>query len=175
MPHSTVIYSTDKGDTWTIGTGAKSNTTEAQVVELNDGSLMLNMRDNRGGFRSVYTTKDMGKTWTAHQTTRSALPEPVCMASLIKFASTKDGDNRDILLFSNPNTKRGRTHITIKASTDQGNTWPEKHQKLIHEPGCAGYSCMTKIDENTVGILYEGGNTALLIFEKFNINEILQD
>ena len=175
MPHSTIIYSTDKGNTWTIGTGTKSNTTEAQVVELNDGSLMLNMRDNRGGSRSVYTTKDMGKTWTVHPTSRSALPEPVCMASLIKFASTKDGDDRDILLFSNPNTKRGRTHITIKASTDQGNTWPEKHQKLIHEPGCAGYSCMTKIDENTVGILYEGGNTALLIFEKFNINEILQD
>src|SRR5690554_7187219 len=39
MPHSTIIYSKDKGETWEIGTGAKSNTTEAQVVELNDGSL----------------------------------------------------------------------------------------------------------------------------------------
>ena len=175
MPHSTLVYSKDHGKTWTIGTGAKSNTTEAQIVELNDGRLMLNMRDNRGGSRSVYVTDDLGKTWTEHPTTRSALPEPVCMASLIRFASTKDGDNRDVLLFSNPATKSGRTHINIKASTDEGMTWPEKYHKLIHEPACAGYSCMTKIDDKTVGILYEGGNTALLVFEKFDISEIIQN
>jgi sialidase-1 len=175
MPHSTMIYSSDHGKTWTIGTGSKPNTTEAQIVELNNGSLMLNMRDNRGGSRSVYVTDDLGNTWTEHPTTRSALPEPVCMASLIRFASTKDGDDSDILLFSNPATKRGRTHISIKASTDEGMTWPEKNHMLIHEPACAGYSCMTKIDDSTVGILYEGGNTALLIFEKIDINEILRN
>ncbi len=175
IPHSTIIYSEDHGKTWHIGTGAKSNTTEAQVVELNDGSLMLNMRDNRGGSRSVYITRDMGKTWIMHSTSRRALPEPVCMASLIRFSSVKDGDKRNILLFSNPATTQGRTHITIKASTDEGNTWPKKYHKLIFEPACAGYSCMTKIDKNYVGILYEGGNTALLIFEKFNINEIIEN
>ncbi|MDO9614936.1 MAG: exo-alpha-sialidase, partial [Bacteroidota bacterium] len=36
--HSTIVYSKDQGNTWQIGTGAKSNTTEAQVVELADGS-----------------------------------------------------------------------------------------------------------------------------------------
>src|SRR5699024_5713877 len=61
MPHSTIIYSEDHGKTWQIGTGAKPNTTEAQVVQLSDGTLMLNMRDNRGGSRSVYTTDDMGQ------------------------------------------------------------------------------------------------------------------
>lgn len=78
---------------WSIGTGAKSKTTEAQIVELADHSLMLNMRDDRGsgpegrngtGARSVAITNDMGKTWTEHPTSRKALPEPVCMASLIK-------------------------------------------------------------------------------------------
>jgi sialidase-1 len=43
---STIVYSTDKGKTWQIGTGAKPNTTEAQAVELSDGSIMLNMRDD---------------------------------------------------------------------------------------------------------------------------------
>jgi sialidase-1 len=175
MPHSTMIYSKDRGKTWTIGTGAKSNTTEAQIVELNDGSLMLNMRDNRRGSRSVYTTKDMGKSWQMHPTSRKALPEPTCMASLIRFSSKKDGEEQDILLFSNPNTSGGRRNITIKASFDEGMTWPEQHHKLIHEPNCAGYSCMTKVDDETVGILYEGGNTALLVFEKFRIDEIIAD
>ncbi len=174
MPHSTMIYSKDRGKTWTIGTGAKSNTTEAQIVELNDGSLMLNMRDNRGGSRSVYTTKDLGKTWQVHPTSRGALPEPVCMASFIRFSSVKDGDKRNVLLFANPNrSRRPRSFITIKASLDEGMTWPEKYHKLIHQSSCAGYSCMTKIDDNHVGILYEGGNTALLVFEKFHIDEIV--
>lgn len=175
VPHSTLIYSKDRGTTWTIGTGAKSNTTECQIVELNDDSLMLNMRDDRGGSRSVYTTKDLGKTWQVHPTSRIALPEPVCMASLIRFASVKDGDARDVLLFSNPASTQGRLNMTIKASLDEGMTWPQEYQKLYHEPGCAGYSCLTKIDENTFGILYEGGNTALLVFEKFRIDEIITD
>ncbi|AQT68677.1 Sialidase precursor [Anaerohalosphaera lusitana] len=175
MPHSTIIYSKDRGETWDIGTGAKSNTTEAQVVELNDGSLMLNMRDNRGGSRSVYVTDDLGKTWEAHPTSRKALIEPVCMASIIRFASVKDGDERNILLFSNPDRRSGRKDITIKASLDEGMTWKEENELLIHEPYCAGYSCMTKIDDEHVGILYEGGGTALMVFEKIHIDEILAE
>ncbi len=175
VPHSTLIYSGDHGRTWAIGTGAKSKTTEAQIVELNNGLLMLNMRDDRGGSRSVYTTADMGKTWQEHPTSRSALPESVCMASFIRFSSVKDGDPRDILLFSNPAVTGGRQNITIKASMDEGMTWPERYYKRIHEPGSAGYSCLTKIDNNTVGILYEGGTTALLVFEKFRIDEIVAD
>lgn len=175
VPYSTMIYSTDRGETWTIGTGAKSDTTEAQIVELNDGALMLNMRDNRGGFRSVYTTTDLGRTWQVHPTSRTALPEPVCMASFIRFSSVMEGDARNILLFSNPATTRGRTHLIIKASLDEGMTWPEKYHQLVHEPGSAGYSCLTKVDDDTVGFLYEGGNTALLVFEKFRIKEIIAD
>jgi len=74
IPHSTIIYSKDGGENWQVGTGAKSETTEAQVVELSDGSLMLNMRDDRNradrndsiNGRSVAITKDLGKTWTEH-------------------------------------------------------------------------------------------------------------
>ena len=97
------------------------------------------------------------------------------MASLIRFSSVKDGVKRDVLVFSNPARTSGRRDITIKASLDEGMTWPEQYHKLIHEPGCAGYSCLTKIDDDHVGILYEGGNTALLVFEKFRIDEIISD
>ncbi len=167
MPHSTIIYSKDHGKTWNIGTGAKENTTEAQVVELDDGRLMLNMRDNRGGSRSVYTTTDLGKNWTAHETSRKSLIEPVCMASLISFNHPGKGQ---ILFFSNPNSTKGRTNITVKTSFDQGKTWPEENQLEIYEDACAGYSCMTLIDENHIGILYEGYSE--LYFEKININEL---
>jgi sialidase-1 len=167
MPHSTLIYSKDKGLTWSVGTGAKSNTTEAQVVALEDGSLMLNMRDNRGGSRSVAVTSDFGQTWKEHPTSRTALPEPVCMASLI------DNPYRpSMLLFSNPATDKGRYNITIKASLDDGNTWPTNLQLLLDEGKGWGYSCLTMINEHEVGILYEG-SIANLVFQIIPLKDLI--
>lgn len=167
MPHSTIIYSKDKGKTWKVGSGAKSNTTEAQVVELQDGSLMLNMRDNRGGSRSISITKDLGQTWTEHTTSRSALPEPVCMASIIE-----NPFQAGMLLFSNPANEKGRHHITIKASLNDGDSWPEDLQVLLDEGTGWGYSCLTMINEREVGILYES-SVANMTFQIIPLNEIL--
>ncbi|MDR2981392.1 MAG: exo-alpha-sialidase [Puniceicoccales bacterium] len=168
VPHSTIIYSKDRGKTWAIGTGAKSKTTEAQVVELQNGDLMLNMRDDRGGSRSVSVTSDLGKTWQEHSTSRSALQEPVCMASIIRM---KLQDGRNVLVFCNPNTKRGRTHLTLKFSLDDGQTWPEKYNFLLYSEGCYGYSCLAPMDNDIVSVLYEGAGD--LYFEKVNVAEVL--
>ena len=174
MPHSTIIFSKDHGKTWQIGTGAKSNTTEAQVVELKDGSLMLNMRDNRNrnstdGFhgRSIAITTDLGKTWTEHPTSRKALRESTCMASLISLEHAEKGQ---LLFFSNPDTISGRTNMTIKTSFDQGMTWPKENQLKIYQDRGYGYSCMTIIDEDHIGILYEGVKE--LYFEKIALSEL---
>ncbi|WP_246581468.1 sialidase family protein [Echinicola shivajiensis] len=170
MPHSTIIYSEDKGDTWHIGTGAKSNTTEAQVVELNDGSLMLNMRDNRGGARSVAITNDLGKTWTEHVSSRSALPEPVCMGSLITYPENRLSEDASRLFFSNPAATDGRYNITVKHSEDQGNSWSEG---LLLDAGRGwGYSCLTVIDEEHLGILYESSQ-AHMTFQIVPIKDII--
>ncbi len=149
------MYSKDRGETWKIHNYARTNTTEAQVAEVEPGVLMLNMRDNRGGSRAVATTKDLGKTWTEHPSSRKALQEPVCMASLISVKAADNTLNKDILLFSNPNTVKGRHHITIKASLDGGITWLPEHQVMLDEGDGWGYSCLTMIDKETVGILYE--------------------
>lgn len=158
MPHATLLVSRDQGDTWTVPDGPRSNTTEAQVVEI-DGALMLNMRDNRGGSRAVYTTPDLGKTWSEHPSSRSALVEPVCMASLLRVGR---GERPPLLLFSNPAVPAGpRRQITLKASTDLGLSWPAPWHVLLDEGQSAGYSCLTAIDENTVGILFEGSRSHL--------------
>ncbi len=172
IPHSSLIYSKNHGKTWHMGTGAKSHTTEAQIVQLKDGSLMLNMRDDRGrtasGARSVAITKDLGKTWVEHPSSRKLLPEPVCMASLI----THNYKGKQLFLFSNPHTTKGRHHITIQVSKDEGNSWPAQYHMLLDEGYGRGYSCMTSIDEETIGILYEGSQ-ADLIFQKIKIEELL--
>ena len=172
MPHSTIIWSKDHGENWSIGTGAKSNTTEAQVIELDDGSLMLNMRDNRKGSRSVYTTSDLGATWEVHPTSRSALIEPVCNASLIKGKFQVNGTVKKLVLFVNPNSTKGRQRMTVKVSTDDGMTWPEEYWLLIDQGRGRGYPSMTQIDEQHIGVLYEGSQ-ADMVFEKIHIDELI--
>jgi sialidase-1 len=175
MPHSTLIYSNDKGKSWNIGTGAKSNTTEAQVVELNNGSLMLNMRDNRGGSRSVAVTSDLGQTWTEHSSSRSALIEPVSMASLITFPENRSkGEEASWLFFSNPAATDGRYNMTVKASEDQGISWPREHHILLDSHKSRGYSCLTVIDEEHLGILYESSQ-ANITFQILKIQDIISE
>jgi sialidase-1 len=192
LPHSTIIYSKDHGKTWQVGTGAFDDTTESQVVEIEPGVLMLNCRYNRKPVRVVMTTRDMGKTWQKHTTSERSLIEPgSCMASLIDVDaelhgswSRKTSDEtankpRTLaspatkwLLFSNPDSTRGRHHITIKASSDRGLTWPKEHRLLLDEGNSAGYSCMSMIDEKTVGILYEGSQ-AHMTFQRIPLSDLL--
>ena len=68
------------------------------------------------------------------------------MASLIKVNAKDNITGKDLLLFSNPNTTKGRNHITIKASLDGGLTWPTEHQVLLDEAEGWGYSCLSMID-----------------------------
>lgn len=172
IPHSSIIYSDDHGKTWKSGIGAKSNTTEAQVVETEPGTLMLNMRDNRGKFRSIAITKDMGKTWVEHHTSYKALPDPVSMASLIKARVVVKGKMRDVLFFSNVASNTARFNTTIKASLDLGETWLPQNEVALDYRSTFGYSALTKIDDNTIGILYEGSRD--LYFIRVPVSDIIK-
>ncbi len=174
IPNAGIMYSKDHGKTWHTHNYARSNTTEAQVVEVSKGVLMLNMRDNRGGSRAVYTTANLGKTWREHESSRTALQEPVCMASLIKIAAKDNMFGKDILLFSNPNTTKERNNITIKASMDGGLTWLPENQLLIDEEHGWGYSCLSQVDKETVGILYEA-SVAHMTYQAFKLTDIIKN
>ena len=172
IPNAGIMYSQDRGVTWHLHNHARTNTTEAQVAEVEPGVLMLNMRDNRGSSRAVSTTRDLGRTWTEHPSNRSALPEPICMASLLQIDAKDNVLGKDLLVFSNPNTTKGRHHITIKVSTDGGLTWPTDQQVLLDEEEGWGYSCLTLIDRETIGILYES-SVAHMTFQKVRIKDLL--
>ena len=130
---------------------------------------MLNCRYNRKSVRIVMTTRNMGKTWQKHTTSERSLIEPgACMASLIDV----DPEAGKWLLFSNPDSTRGRHHITIKASPDRGLTWPDQNRLLLDEGSGGGYSCMSMIDKNTIGILYEGSQ-AHMTFQRIALNDLV--
>jgi len=171
-PFSNIMWSNNDGSTWKVSSPAATGTTECSVAELPDGDLMLNMRDNRNrenaiqNGRRISVTNNLGSTWSEHATSRKSLIEPTCMGNLHRH----DYKGKSILLFSNPNDKTIRRNMTIKISFDNGNTWPEANQILLDEYKSAGYSCMTSIDEDLIGILYESSQ-AQLVFQQIPIKD----
>jgi sialidase-1 len=176
VPFSNITYSRDGGRSWTVSRPAAVNTTECMAVQLSDGGIMLNMRhnDNRkdtgsANGRAVAVTYDLGKTWTEHPTSRKALIEPTCMASIHKHAYAAGGKQKHILLFSNPNAMTGRFNMTIKGSFDDGLSWPKENWLLLDEGKSRGYSCITSINDRTIGILYEGSR-ADMVFQMIPVS-----
>jgi sialidase-1 len=171
---STIMYSKDDGKTWETGLPANDTTkkdfaNECAVVELNDGSLMLNARDpSRSKKRGVFITKNLGETWTHHETHRQII-EPTCMASLIRHSV--EVNSKPLFIFSNPHSTTKRNHMTIQVSQDQGKSWIKK--TLVDEFSSAGYSSLSSIDKDTIGIFYESSQ-AMLLFQKFTIEELMK-
>lgn len=178
QPFSNITWSKDQGKTWITSNPAFSNVTECMAVELSDGSIMLNMRDNRNrgkaenNGRRICVTKDLGKTWTEHPTSRKALIEPTCMASIHRHDYVENGKKKSVLLFVNPSSISMRDQITLKVSLDDGKTWPEKYWILLDEYAGRGYSCITSINADNIGILYESSQ-ADMVFQRISLSEIL--
>ncbi len=176
-PFSNITWSKDGGITWTTSNPAHKNTTECMAVQLSNGSIMLNMRDNRNrgndevNGRTIATTTDLGETWTEHPTSRKALIEPTCMASLHKHVYREKGVEKSVLLFANPASTSNRDHITLKVSKDDGNTWPEEKHILLDEYTGRGYSCITSVNDSTIGIFYESSQ-ADIVFQTVSLKEI---
>ncbi|MFK5923672.1 MAG: sialidase family protein [Verrucomicrobiota bacterium] len=172
FPFSNITWSNDHGLTWQVSAPATDDTSECAVAELSDGSLMLNVRDNRNrkdksdsNGRAVRVSRDLGKSWEKHSSDHGALPEPTCMASLISHAN-----NPGQLFFSNPRNKKSRMDMTIQMSLDDGKNWPEKYHILLDSGRGNGYSSLVIIDDKTIGILYES-SVADLVFQKILIKD----
>ena len=124
------------------------------MAELEDGALLLNMRnyDRAQRTRQQAISRDGGATWT-DQRHVPELVEPICQASLRRF-SWGLGESPGVLLFSNPGSREGRVALTLRASTDDGATWP---RSWLLDPGPSAYSCLSVLRDGTVLCLYEAG------------------
>ena len=142
------IFSSDHGQSWQISERIGEGINEATLVELSDGTLMVNAR-NDSKKRAIVTSNDRGRHWSPiffHP----QLQEPTCQGSFVKSKWNK----KDVLIFSNPNDPAKRQNLTVKLSFDDGKTWPV--QKVIHS-GPSAYSCLTILRNGNVGLLYENG------------------
>lgn len=175
---SNITYSKDGGQTWkTSNPALAESTTECMAVQLDNGDIMLNMRSNYNAThkgddngRAIAVTKDLGETWTEHPTSHKALIEPTCMASIHKHVYPSGGNSGSLLVFCNPDSKFVRANITLKVSKDNGGSWQRK--VVLDEGKGRGYSCITSVDQHTLGVLYEGSQ-ADLIFQQVPLKELL--
>ncbi|MEM8484263.1 MAG: sialidase family protein [Bacteroidota bacterium] len=152
--YSHVIYSDDNGATWQLGGSTPQHyVNESEVAELEDGSLLLNMRNYapEERHRKISSSTDGGATWSDLESD-TTLVEPICQASLQRYQFADEGQG--VLLFSNPASKTHRENMTLRASYDDGKTWPKS--LLVHS-GHAAYSDLLRLPNDSIGILFEAG------------------
>ena len=150
------VYSDDHGQTWQAGKPTGTGMDENKVIELSDGSLMLNSRASDGtGFRKVATSTDGGQTWSEPVSDKN-LPDSVDNAQIIRaFPNAAPGDSRAkvLLLSHSPNpTPWSRDRGTISMSCDDGASWVTG--KVFHEP-FVGYTTIAVQSDGSIGLLSE--------------------
>ena len=164
VQYSHVIYSDDHGETWQLGDAVAPHTDECQVIERDDGTLLINMRNywgrqggrpDRGSMRALATSQDGGATWS-QLSFDPTLIEPICQASLIRHTGPAADESPSRLLFSNPASPTDRIDLTVRLSYDSGKTWPIS--RLLN-PGRSAYSNLAILPDGTIGCLYERGTS----------------
>jgi sialidase-1 len=163
-------WSDDAGQTWKYGDvapgGAVHRPNEVQFVELSDGRVMLNARGMAGAhFRKTAVSADGGQTWSDLADDPN-LPEPRCMASILRV-SFPTRDSSGLILYSGPNSQSKRSAGTIRGSDDDGKSWKQTREIV---PGGFGYSCLAVLSDGSVGCLYEGKASREISFVRFTVN-----
>jgi sialidase-1 len=174
------IYSDDHGATWHAGgllPEEPPNTNEATAVELADGRVMLNVRCHSERHRRLVTVSPDGRGDWDEPRFSDSLVDPICHASICRY-------DRETLIFSNPDALTrdlpgcwepvcDRRNLTVRASKDDGVSWPLKR---VLEPGPAGYSDLAVLPDKTILCVYEDGmqdrmaDTARLTIARFGMD-----
>ena len=170
------VYSDDHGRTWRAGEVAVPDNdvtvipNETSVVQLADGRVLFNSRNESINYRRLITTSADGATGWSPPYFHDAFFEPICFGSMVRH-SLQPAQSKNRILFCNPDSRddpwvaakastprsarnRHRTNLTLRMSYDEGRTWPVG--KVI-DPGIAGYSDLAVTPDGMIHLLYEGG------------------
>ncbi|WP_152354179.1 exo-alpha-sialidase [Brachybacterium subflavum] len=161
------VFSDDHGETWRMGEPTGVNMDENKVVELGDGTLMLNSRVHSGAAaRYVALSHDGGETWS-EPVLDATLTDPRNNASIIAMnpgAKTGSAAAKE-LLFSNSDSATDRVNGTVRYSYDDGETWPVKK---TYQAGDHAYSQLAALEDGTFGVLFEGEDADTIVFGRFD-------
>ena len=156
--------SDDHGESWYLLDTPIIPGNESKIVELIDGTWMINSRINSKGIRFVHTSTDGGATWLSKPD--STLIDPGCNASIIRYTSIKEGADKNRLLFSNAKMKDNRINMTVRISYDEGKSWT--NGKTIYNEGSA-YSSMSILANGDIGLFFEKDNYQENVFVRLTL------
>jgi sialidase-1 len=171
------VFSDDHGNTWNAGEIAvpDNDTTvipnETSCVQLADGRVLFNSRNESINYRRLFTYSEDGATNWSEPYFADAFFEPICFGSMCRY-SMKPFQSENRILFCNPDSRqdpwvapksstprsarnRHRTNLTVRMSYDEGHTWPVS--KVIDEE-IAGYSDIAVTPDGIIHVFYEGGS-----------------
>lgn len=171
---NSVVFSDDDGETWNISneiphydhTGFGN---EAQVVEQSDGGILMIVRNQGGFFRKYAESKDGGQTWT-NMRLNFELPGVACQGSVLRYQFGEGPQN--IIAHVNAADFRFRTNGVVRLSYDDGTTWPVA--KKIPD-GFYAYSCLTKMNNGNIGLLYETEHYREIAFTNFSLDWVMDE
>ncbi|NVJ84692.1 MAG: exo-alpha-sialidase [Algoriphagus sp.] len=163
------FFTDDKGKSFGISESVQiPGSNESIAAELSSGRMILSSRYQKGTVRQriLAFSSDGGETWDEAYF-EEELPDPVCQGSILNIGE-KDG--KTIIAHSNAADEKERNYLTIKISYDEGKTWnhiiPVDFTSDSEKLPWTAYSDLVKLDENSLGILYERANYHEIIFKK---------
>jgi len=150
------------------GAGGAVDVNETTAAELPDGRLYFNTRTDSPApwHRADAYSADGGATLLRPFRPQPALTTPVVEGSLLQLNAP------ELLLFSAPADPERRRRMTVWAG-EGGGTWRRAHT-LDDRP--AAYSDLVRVDRDTVGLLYETGETGAyeaIEFRRIPVAELL--
>jgi len=159
-----VFGSNDHGKSWYLIDTPIKPADESKIIELVDGSWMINSRVKDQGLRFIHLSDNHGKSWKSYPD--SNLIDPGCNASVVRYTSIENGDDKNRLLFSNAKMTKGRMNMTVRISYDEGKTWSDG--KTIY-PGGSAYSSLTILKNGDIGLFFEKDNYKENVFVSFSL------
>lgn len=168
------LLSDDAGHTWRIGAVDDSyvgndhiNPNESAVVELADGTLLFNTRDQGGSSRATRAStlsKDGGESFEAPYAPVDDLVTPVCQGALLSI----EQEGRQVIIYSGPGVWNARELMKLRYSTDQGESWQDG--PVLYD-GSSAYSDMVNLAGSTIGCLFEIDSYQRIVFTTVNLEE----
>lgn len=157
------IYSDNHGATWQttaeVPVSVDYPINEARLVQLADGSVLVNGRAAAGGNRQriVAVSKDRGLTWSPPLLDGSTGTFNAVDASLLRYTGGPRSSDVDRILFSRPDSPV-RTNMTVSVSYDEAQSF--RYSKVLNE-GRSYYSELGRLSDGTILLLYgRDGNNA---------------
>jgi sialidase-1 len=155
------LVSDDHGATWRMGALVGPGVDENKVVELADGTVLLNVRSKP--YRLVAESHDGGLTYGALRAD-STLVDPANNGAIVRLGGA---GARDVLVFSNTADTVSRRRLTLRVSCDGGRTWPSA-RVLVEGP--SAYSSLAELPGGDVGVLFERGEYAAISFARVPVS-----